>query len=330
MRHQLLKARYYLGPMLATVVFLAGCGARPTVTLAPTVSEPKRTDQPAATYTAYPTYTPYPTFTPLPTAAPTRTPTPASAVAPSETATVGPTSEPTGIPTESPASPPPQPASGGPSTATNASSLGITRLQETSPGPPFTVQVDAIRVEDGRYRVTGVVRNDGSETYEGVGIHATFYTLGPSGQGSGEDGLYPHGPVDAYCPCPFLEPGGQCPYSVEIYERNYAAYGLHPYGQPVAFHLWHEPASVTVSHVSVSNDGIGNVRISGTVTNRNDFTVKRATIAGVLVDSDGRVVSEGSTVVLGGIEPGASALFDLRVAYQPYARYELYVQGVRY
>jgi hypothetical protein len=175
-----------------------------------------------------------------------------------------------------------------------------------------------------------VVRNDGSETYEGVGIRATFYTLGPSGQGSEEDGLYPHGPVDAYCPCPFLEPGAQCPCSVEIYERDFTAYGLHAFGQPVAFHLWHEAAPVTVSNVRVSCDGLGHVRIQGTVTNRNDFNILRATIAGALVNPEGRVVSEGSTVVLGGMETGASAPFDLRVDYQPYVRYDLYVQGARY
>jgi hypothetical protein len=174
-----------------------------------------------------------------------------------------------------------------------------------------------------------VVRNDGTETHEGVGIHATFYTLGPSGQGAGEDELYPHGPVDAYCPCPFLEPGAECPFSVEIYERNYTAYGLHPYGQPIAFHTAHEPASITVSNLRVSNDGIGNVRVTGMVTNKNDFAIKSATIAGALLDADGRVLSEGSTVVLGGVEPGASASFDLRIKYKPYARYELYVQGVR-
>ncbi len=330
MRYQLLKTGHYVIPILLTAVLLTACGAPGTATSAPVVREAQNADQPAATYTPYPTYTSYPTYTPLPTVAPTRTPTPTPTVAPSATATVAPTSVPTGIPTEAPASLPTQSASAGATTTTDASSLGITRLEDTSPGPPFIVQVDTVRVEGGKYRVTGVVRNDGSETYEGVGIHATFYTLGPSGQGSDEDGLYPHGPVDTYCPCPFLEPGAECPFSIEIYERNYAAYGLHPYGQPMAFHTWHEPASVTVSNLNVSNDGIGNVRITGTVANKNDFTVKSATIAGVLMDADGRIVSEGSTVVLGGIEPGASASFDLRIEYEPYARYELYVQGVRY
>lgn len=207
--------------------------------------------------------------------------------------------------------------------------MGIIRLEETSPDPPFTVQVDAVRIEDSKYMVTGVVRNDGTETYEGVKTNATFYTLGTSGQGFDEDALYPHGPVDAYCSW-FLEPGAECPFSVEIYERNYAAYGLHPYGQPVALYKWHEQASLVLSNVNVSNDGIGNVRITGAVVNENAFAIKRATIAGALMDANGKVVSVGSTMVLEEIEPGAVVSFDLRIAYQPYTRYELYVQGVRY
>lgn len=228
---------------------------------------------------------------------------------------------------------------------------GITRLEDTDPGPPFSIRVDTLRLEDGKYKVTGVVRNNGSETYEGVGVLGTFYILGPQGAGMtapdsppGKGGpptpvkvsdpdkevLWAHGPIQARCPCPFLEPGAECPFSLEIYARDYVSYRLHPTGQPAAFRIWHESASVSVSSLNVSNDGLGNVRITGKVTNQNDFVVKSVTVAGMLQSADGRVVSEGSTIVLGSIEPGASASFDLRIKYEPYSRYELYIQGVRY
>jgi hypothetical protein len=79
----------------------------------------------------------------------------------------------------------------------------------------------------------------------------------------------------------------------------------------------------------VSNDGIGNVRITGTVVNENAFKVENATVAGVLLDGSGRIVSAGSTLVLGEIAPGESRLFDLRIEHEPYSRYELYVQATQ-
>jgi hypothetical protein len=279
-------------------------------------------------YTPTPAPTPYPTSTPAPTSSSTRAPTTTAALTATET--VAPIDTSMEIAAEAPASLSGQTTSTDTPPTTSGSSPEITRLEDTSPGPPFTTLVSSVVVEEDIYRVMGTVRNDGSETYEGVGIHATFYTLGTSGQGSAGDGMYPHGPVDTYCPCPFLEPGAECPFSLEIYARDYVAYGLHPYGQPVAFFAWHESASVVLSGVAVSNDGVGNVRITGVAVNENEFTLESATIAGSLIDSSGQVVSVGSATVLGGIEPGASAPFDLRIEYEPYARYELYVQGVRY
>jgi hypothetical protein len=69
------------------------------------------------------------------------------------------------------------------------------------------------------------------------------------------------------------------------------------------------------------------VRITGTVTNGNPFTVRNANIAGTLTDAGGQIVSVGSTLVLGEIAPGASVSFDLRIAYEPYAYYQLYIQA---
>ena len=232
---------------------------------------------------------------------------------------------------------------------------GLTRFEDTSPAPPFTIEVSTVRLVGDMYEVLGTVRNDGSETYEGVGVFATFYTLGSvsesngpppkgdpddpnadqaaeddDGNGSRGEMLYPHGPVDALCTCSFLEPGEECSFQLEIYARDYVGYGLHAEGQPISYFQWHEPATVVLSDVSASNDGVGYVRITGTVTNENTFAVKSATIGGTLIDDNGQIVSVGTTTVLGDIEPGASASFDLRVEYEPYARYEVYVQGARY
>jgi hypothetical protein len=296
------------------------------VTFSPPTARPSTTHTPAPTSTALPTPTPLPAMAPIATAtialAKSVTPSPVQ-LAPASLRTTG-----------------------------DAALPELARLKDTDPAPPFTIQVDTLRVENGTYKVTGVVRNDGSESYEGVGVLATFYVSGPQGEGmafpmppgrsttpvptparvSNPDKkvLWAHGPVQARCPCPFLEPGAQCPFSLEIYGRDYVSYRLHPTGQPAAYRTWHESASVSVGSLTVSNDGIGNVRITGAVANRNDFVVKSATVAGTLLDAGGRVLSEGSTIVLGDIAPGASARFDLRIEYEPYARYEVHVQGVRY
>jgi hypothetical protein len=203
------------------------------------------------------------------------------------------------------------------SAAPAATSLGLERIPVTTPGSPFTILVDDIHIKaDGNYKVTGRVRNDGTEIYEGIGVHGTFF--------DGEEGRY--GPVSVHCPCPFLEPGAECPFNLEIYPRDYVALELHPKGQPVGYR---QPAPVAVSVLTVSNDGIGNVRITGTVVNENGFAVRNATVAGVLVDTSGRIVSVGWTLVLGEIAPGGSASFDLRIEYEPYSHYRLYVQATQ-
>ncbi|MBN1887831.1 MAG: hypothetical protein JW850_07560 [Thermoflexales bacterium] len=331
--------------LFTAVILLSACSAPPVgyqpTEVKPTAVTKQRIDLAAVTFsppTAKPsaTHTPAPTFTPLPSSTPAPTIAPTATAAPAKLAS---SSAGRSAPVDA-------------STTINADSPGIERVEDTDPGPPFDIQVDTLSVEDGKYKVTGVVRNDGSETYEGIGVLGTFYVSGPQGDGMtfsrppGRDAapvptpvkvsnpdkkvLWAHGPVQARCPCPFLEPGAQCPFSLEIYARDYVSYRLHPTGQPAAFHTWHEAASMSVGSLNVSNDGIGNVRITGQVVNKNDFVVKSATVAGQLLDTEGRVVSEGSTIVLGDIAPGASARFDLRIKYEPYARYELYVQGVRY
>jgi hypothetical protein len=230
--------------------------------------------------------------------------------------TVEPTGEPTAAPTEVPANTPtPLPPSAPPTPG--VVDIELERISDNDPGPPFTILVDTLRIRaDGKYEIVGRVRNDGGEIYEGVGVRASF--LDDKGGG--------FGPVDVYVPCPFLQPGAECPFSLRMYSRPYVAYRLHANGIPV---VYRQPASLVLSGLSVFRDGIGDVRMQGTATNGNAFTVRNPTIAGVLIDADGDIVSVGSAIVLGKVAPGGSVQFDVRVEYQPYARYELYAQATQ-
>jgi hypothetical protein len=319
MKHKIFDLKRGTLLALLFVALVAGCGvpAPGGETPARPSTEEQAIVQPAATFTPYPTYTPYPTHTPYPTYTPYPTDVPLSTATPA----VEPTAMPTGVPTEASTAVPdgsqalPAPASA--PVTSGAVDVTLERIPDTDPGPPVAILVDTMRIqEDGKYRVTGRVRNDGSETYEGVGVHGSF--LDKAGMG--------HGPVDVYSPCPFLEPGAACPFSLEIYSRDYVAYHLHPLGQPV---VYRQPAPIVLSGLVVLNDGVGYVRITGTATNRNAFVVRDPTIAGALVDSSGRIVSVGSTSVLGDVAPGTSVSFDVRVKYAPYSTYKLYAQATQ-
>lgn len=271
---------------------------QPTATPRPTAtSRPTSTPQPTAVPpTATPTATPTvpPTATPMPTATPT-VPSATEAPRPTKAPAVKP------APTNPPASP----------------LVELERIPDTDPAPPFTILVDAIRIEaDGYYKLTGLVRNDGTQAYEGVGVRASF--LDDKGLG--------YGAVEVYCSCRVLEPGTTCPFGLEAFPHNYVAYRLHPFGYPV---VYHQAAALTLKVLSVSNDGIGNVRITGTAINENPFTVNDAIVAGTLIDDAGRIVSVGSTWLLGDILPGESRSFDLRIEYEPYRHYQLYAEGVQ-
>jgi hypothetical protein len=161
------------------------------------------------------------------------------------------------------------------------------------------------------------VRNDSSEIYEGIGVIGTFF---------GADGLW-YGPVDAHCPCLFLEPGAECPFSLDVLPGDYVEYVLHPEGRPVEYD---RRASLAFSGLIVSNDGIGNVRITGTAINNNPFPVENVTIRGSLLDGNGKIVSVGSTLLTAELAPQDGVPFDLRIAYEPYSHYQLQVQAIRY
>jgi hypothetical protein len=221
----------------------------------------------------------------------------------------------------------------------------LTRIQDTDPAPPLTIVVSKIQVEqNGNYKLTGTVRNDGSETYGGIGVIATFYEDekacvereakprtrpgAPTAEPRTIDVCHYnwHGPVKVYAACQLLEPGAECPFSLEIYGRDYVSYLLHPEGSPVEYR---HPVPLAISSVNVTNNGLGYVRLTGTATNGNPFAVRDANIVGTLLDAAGEIVSVGSRILPGELAPGASVLFDLRIEYSPYARYGLFGQATQ-
>jgi hypothetical protein len=193
----------------------------------------------------------------------------------------------------------------------------MTRLADFDPGPPFTIEVSANRAQENSvYKVTGIVRNDAAQTYEAIGINATFF----------DDQDFRHGPIDVDVPCLLLAPGQECPFSVEIPARRIEAFLLHPDGRPSPT----ESTTVALSGLSLSYDGLESVRITGIATNENPYMVKNIVIAGVLRDAGGQIVSLGSTYVLReDIKPNESVRFDLRIKRVPFARYWLYTQAER-
>ena len=210
-------------------------------------------------------------------------------------------------------------------------------VQDTDPGPPFTVEVSANRAtqdplvaKSKTYKVTGIVRNHGERTYAVSALHVTFYDA----EGfRGYINKYPmvpgaewiwHGRTEADFPCLLLAPGEECPFSIEITAQDMASFLIHP----DATRTERASAPVELSGVRVSRDGTAYVRITGTATNPNPFVVKDVTVVGTLIDGGGQIVSVGSTYVLGeSIQPGASVPFDVRVRAEPYARYQLYAQA---
>lgn len=321
MRHPFSNLRPFGYLVLLAAVLLTACGAPETATVTVEVTrevevtvlvpEESGAAQPVTASTPYPTYTPLPTFTPLPTD------TPEPAPEPTATPTVEPTEPPTELPTEAPSVPSGQPISGGAPAGEPGRRVELVRTPESGPRPPFTLSTSTIRIEeDGKYRLTGTVRNDGSETYEAITVDCTFYDE------------YDHrfGPIAVHSPCMFLEPGAECPFSLEINPQKFVSYLLGVTGRPVENR---QPAAVVLSGVGVSYDGIGNAHISGAIVNGNGFPVEDVTIAGTLIDANGEIVSVGSTLVLDEIAPGASRPFDLRIEYKPYSRYQLYAQAVQ-
>lgn len=268
--------------------------------------------EPAATYTLYPTYTPYPSPTPMPTstamatATATTEPTPTATQEPTATP-VPPTATPTVVQSASPAQPQPG----------NTPTPAMQRLEDTDPAPPLTIEVSANRaLENSVYKVTGLISNPTDETYEAVGIVATFF----------DDQGFRHGPLDAEVPFRLLGPGESSPFSIEIAARRVQAFMLHSEGRPSDT----ESAPVVLSGLRLTYDSTDSVRVTGYATNENEFMVKNVAVAGVLLDQNRQIVSMGATYVLQeDIKPNVSVPFDLRIPREPFARYWLYAQAER-
>lgn len=266
------------------------------------------------TYIRYPTYTPYPTYTCFPTCALYRIPTstPAPTVSPTTVEIPTPTSTATRMTVE---------ASVGPRvTATLAvvPAPVMTRRPDRDPGPPFSITVSANRAGPNSVIVSGIVRNDGQETYEAIDVDATFW----------DDEGFRHAPVDVRCPCVLLRPGEECPYIIEEAMRRPVSFLLHPKGRPSG--PGRESIPVELSSVQLIYDATDSVRITGMAINRQPFKAKNVVVAGVLLDTGGQIVSMGSTYVLQeDILPGCGVPFDLRVARAPFQSYRLYAQAER-
>lgn len=263
----------------------------------------------AATYTPYPTYTPNPTYTPFPTSTPIPTSTPTLGPTPTETAT------PTLTPTETATPAPTRPATT--PTPVNTPTPAMTRLVDQDPGPPLTISVSSNRAgENSTYKVTGIVRNDSNETYEAIRVIATFF----------DDQGFRHGPLQAEFPFLLLRPGEECPFSIEIAARRVVSFLLHPDGRATG----RESAAMVVSNLNLYYDSADSIRITGTATNKNEFKLKNVTVAGVLKDTSGQIVSLGSTFVLQeDILPNAWVRFELRIPRAIFSRYQLYTQAER-
>ena len=304
--------------------------AAPSVTPRATVVFMSLTPTAAATvaYTATPTQTP--------TTAPTATPSPS------------PTVDATHAPDNTPAAPDNTPVATRPSSATTPRATAtpqptavpaLTQLEDKDPGPPFSVEISANRAtvdpldaQNVTYKVTGLVRNTGSDTYTVSAIHITFFDASgfrgsfyrfPQPWETGGEWVW-HGKTEAAFGCLLLAPGETCPFGVEITARNMASFLVHADATATG----RQSVPVTLSGLRATRDGSSYVRITGMATNSNSFAVKNVNVAGTLLDAGGQIVSVGSTyIVQTGIAPGGSVSVDLRLPAATYASYRLYGQA---
>jgi len=312
--------RRYAIPLLCMFLLVTACAGPKTSTATPQTTP--ETSQESATprpTRVRPTHTPYPIHTPPPTATATRTPRPTA----TPTLTRTPIPTPTRYVWAAAAQPPAStsaPAEGSVRRVGQAPAPtptpALELLPDKDPGPPLAITVSANRaLANSVYLVSGMVRNDGSGTYEAIGVTVTLF----------DDEGFRHGPLTARVPCTLLAPGESCPFLIETNVRRPVSVLLHPEGRPTQ----RESAPVVLGAVRLAADGLDSARITGQATNNNPFKVKNPIVIAVLVDG-GQTVSLGYTyVVVEDIEPGASVAFDLRVKLRPHASYQTYAQAER-
>jgi hypothetical protein len=215
------------------------------------------------------------------------------------------------------------------------------QVEDTDPGPPLSIEVSAnTAVQDPlversrRYKITGIVRNDGDRTYAVSALHVTFYDADgfrgsfrrfPGRFWTGGEWIW-HGRTEADFTCLVLAPGEECPFGVEITAQNMASFVIHPDAAPT------ERVSVPVElgDVTLVDEGVDYIRVTGTATNSSSLKIKNVIVSGVLLDASGQIVSLGASYVLEeNIEPGASVRFDVRIKKEPFVGYRLYAQAER-
>ena len=218
----------------------------------------------------------------------------------------------------------------------------LTQIRDTDPAPPFSVEITTNfaasnpNLEEGWiYTVGGLVRNDSDQTYslqaiqvtfyDAEGFHGAFYPYASQGRGRRQGGEYIwHGRTEAEFACLIVAPGQTCPFSVQIAADNMESFMIHP---DAAITEWHEAATAEIHNVKVIDDGLGYIRISGSVHNQNAFDIKHVMVTGALLDDTSQWVSFGTVTLLEEVEPGTDANFDLWVEKVRYVDYALYVSA---
>jgi hypothetical protein len=217
----------------------------------------------------------------------------------------------------------------------------LAQIEDTDPGPPFTIEInsntatqDPLVADSQQYRITGLVRNDGDQTYAVSTLHVTFFDAegfrgsfqrAPGPGRMGGEWVW-HGQTEADFACLLLAPGELCPFSIEITAQNMASFLIHP----DAVATDRESIPVALSNVQFAHNSTDFVRITGTATNNSQVMVKNVTVVGTLLDANGQMISVGSGYVLQeNIAPGASVAFDLWIEKEAFASYHLYAQAER-
>ncbi len=255
--------------------------------------------------------------TPTPVAVSTEEPEATPTPAPADVTEAGTGGEATSTPAARMPSGAPAAAVTGVKAAASVHDVALARIPDVDPAPPLTITVDGVRLADGgTYEIAGSIRNDGTQTYEDIGIEATFYTTDP----------WHYGPFDAALNSYTLAPGQSCAFVVQAYARDYTGYRLHAGGSPVK--AWTgSSAPLTVVDAHVVDQTAGLVHLAGVVRNDTGSTVGNARVSGQLVDAGGVVTSIDTTVVVGTLAPGAETGFDVRVPAAAYATFVVTAEG---
>jgi hypothetical protein len=217
----------------------------------------------------------------------------------------------------------------------------LQQVEDTDPGPPFSIEIsantaaqDPLVERSRRYKITGIVRNDGDRTYAVSAVHVTFYDAEgfrgsfrrfPTRRWTGGEWIW-HGQTEADFACLLLAPGEECPFGVEITAQNMASFLIHPDATAT------ERVSVpmVLGEVTLVDEGVDYVRVTGAASNGSLLKIKNVIVSGVLLDASGQIVSLGASYVIEeNIDPGASVRFDLRIKKEPFVGYRLYAQAER-